>query len=345
MGSQVINVLDLPRLREEPSFEEMLAVLTSLEVKPLSWSDQASATSEDIPGLSSYLTSILKNSFEWLDDSVDPDGEKKEVLWDLASKRISERCGRSAMGEMSRTWVVPASESHPDLNIEIREPPLTGDNLGFKTWGTAWAIAQELESIGKEHFQHLHPSRNNAPANTSDNTSQQIPTRVLEFGAGTGLLGLAAAAVWRTNVIMTDLPLFQDNLLHNIDKNSIMLENQGAVVSCDILDWTEPENGLTTCSDKEFEIIMASDPLYDESHPGMVAAMINLHLKRGPASRAMVAVPLRDEKTRGFSMSLRKSMADYEFDLLYEGTVICRDDWVSTGEEVRSWYGIWGMKS
>ena len=111
MGSQSINgkfsstqdwhfvlrpiVLDFPRLRDEPSFDEMLGLLSALELKPSSWSDQASATLEDTPGISRYLTSILKNSFDWLDDSVDPDGEKKEMLWDLASKRISERCGRT----------------------------------------------------------------------------------------------------------------------------------------------------------------------------------------------------------------------------------------------------------
>jgi hypothetical protein len=75
----------------------------------------------------------------------------------------------------------------------------------------------------------------------------------------------------------------------------------------------------------------------------MVAAMTKRHLKRDVSSRAMVAVPLRDEKTRGFAMCLRELMAGHSFDLLSEGTVVCRDDWASSGEEVRSWYGIWGI--
>jgi len=75
----------------------MLELLSALELKPSSWSEQASTTLEDTPGISRYLTSILKNSFDWLDDSVDPDGERREMLWDLASKRISERCGRAGM--------------------------------------------------------------------------------------------------------------------------------------------------------------------------------------------------------------------------------------------------------
>ncbi|TVY19192.1 Protein-lysine N-methyltransferase EFM2 [Lachnellula arida] len=342
MGSQSINALDFPRLRDEPSFDEMLGLLSALELKPSSWSNQSSTALEDTPGLSGYLTSILKNSFGWLDDSVDPDGEKKEMLWNLASKRISERCGRTAMGEISRTWDLPASTTHPALSIQIREPPLVGDALGFKTWGSAWAIAQKLDEFGQTHFQHLLGSRN-VFTTASGEMIQQMQTRVLELGAGTGLLGLAAAALWRTNVVMTDLPLFQDNLSHNIHKNSQLLGERGASVSCDVLDWTDGENGLTKCWNKEFELVIASDPLYDESHPQMVATMIKRYLKNDVSSRAMVAVPLRDEKTKGFAANLGEVMGGYGFSLLSEGTVVCRDDWASNGEEVRSWFGIWGF--
>jgi hypothetical protein len=86
--------LDFPRLRDEPSYDELLDLLSALEIKPSSWTEQHSAAVEDTAGISRYLTSVLSNPFDWLDE-VDPEGEKKELLWDLASKRISERCGRS----------------------------------------------------------------------------------------------------------------------------------------------------------------------------------------------------------------------------------------------------------
>ena len=60
-----------------------------------------------------------------------------------------------AMPEMTRTWVIPASTTHPELKLEIREPPMTGDNLGLKTWGTAFAISKKLEELGKKYFSHL----------------------------------------------------------------------------------------------------------------------------------------------------------------------------------------------
>jgi len=157
------------------------------------------------------------------------------------------------MGEISRAWVIPRSEKLPVLRIEIREPPLVGDDLGFKTWGTAWAIAQELEAIGAEHFQHLLQNHETFTT-ASGQPIRQMQTRVLELGAGTGLLGLAAAATWGTNVVVTDLPLFQENLQHNISKNSALLNERGATVTCDILDWTNPDNGLAKFWDKEFEV-------------------------------------------------------------------------------------------
>jgi hypothetical protein len=74
----------------------------------------------------------------------------------------------------------------------------------------------------------------------------------------------------------------------------------------------------------------------------MVASIIKRHLKNDTSSRATVAVPLRDAKTKGFAVMLKESMESFNFSLLHEGTVICRDDWASSGEEVRSWFGIWG---
>lgn len=74
----------------------------------------------------------------------------------------------------------------------------------------------------------------------------------------------------------------------------------------------------------------------------MVASMIKRHLKSDTSSRAMVAVPLRDAKTKSFAVTLKESMKSFSFVLLYEGTVICRDDWSNSSEEVRSWFGIWG---
>lgn len=87
----------------------------------------------------------------------------------------------AAMPEMTRTWVIPASHTHPELKFEIREPPLTGDNLGFKTWGTAFAISKKLEELGSRFFHHLiHGVEDNVACEAGSNPMMSR-MRVLEY--------------------------------------------------------------------------------------------------------------------------------------------------------------------
>ena len=125
-----------------------MTALEALTIAPSSWSttEAFSREEENTVATSRYLTSVLSNSFDWLQDPTSEKSrgllaeEQKEFLWDLASQRLSERCGRSgesvhyaiclganrvvAQGEISRTWKIAETDDHPDLNIVIREPPL-----------------------------------------------------------------------------------------------------------------------------------------------------------------------------------------------------------------------------
>jgi len=82
---------------------------------------------------------------------------------------------------MTRSWVIPASNIHPELKFEIREPPITEDNLGFKTWGTAFAISKLLGTLGKKYFNHVQNApRNNYTTPSGSTFTTQSDTRVLE---------------------------------------------------------------------------------------------------------------------------------------------------------------------
>ena len=89
-----------------------------------------------------------------------------------------------AMGEITRQWPFNEDEASPTaFELTIREPPLTGDSLGLKTWGSSYVLAQHLPHIGSTSLFRLF-----------DESLGQPPPPVLELGSGTGLLGLAAAA-------------------------------------------------------------------------------------------------------------------------------------------------------
>lgn len=150
------------------------------------------------------------------------------------------------MSEMTRTWLVNTSTSACPLAFSIREPPLTGDNLGFKTWGTAFTIAKQLENLRTRYFPNL------LKEGCSSN-------RVLELGSGTGLVGIAAAAIWSVPVLLTDLPEIESNLSHNVLQNLEIVETQGGQIESRVLDWKDS----TVLTGQEFEVYHTSFSFHD----------------------------------------------------------------------------------
>jgi len=89
---------------------------------------------------------------------------------------------------------------------------------------------------------------------------------------------------------------------------------------------------------------MASDPMYDDAHPYLVARMIETFLKRNNDARALIAVPLRDWKTKQMTTTFQEAMTRKGLSLLVQGQEICRDDWVENeveGTGVVCWWAIW----
>lgn len=124
------------------------------------------------------------------------------------------------MSAITRTWVIPSTSTCPEISLKIHEPPLTGDNLGLKTWASSFLLAKSLEVLGKKHLPAL-----------------QASTKVLELGSGTGLVGLAAAAIWQCKVHLTDLPEIVSNLKYNAEQNSSVIEDRGGWSTTEVLDW------------------------------------------------------------------------------------------------------------
>lgn len=92
--------MTLPKLQDRPSFEKLCEALEGLAIKPASWSTDCieNPSLEDFRDVNDYLLSIITSSLRWIKVTPDDDEsatDPKEVLWDLASKRMAERCGRS----------------------------------------------------------------------------------------------------------------------------------------------------------------------------------------------------------------------------------------------------------
>ncbi len=222
---------NFPPIWQKPAFEELLACLASLRVEALAWSARVSRSEahrvQDAAAQLRrdevvYLSNVIKSRLEWIRDE-----DQRDELWTEASRRLSERCGRAAMGEMVRRWPFDGHGCYPSFELVIREPALTGDSLGLKTWGSSYALAQMLHDFSGSSLRHLLSAGRGGGSAVS----------VLELGSGTGLLGLAAAAIWQTDVVLSDLPTIMPNLVANGDQNRATLESRGGHIRAGALTW------------------------------------------------------------------------------------------------------------
>jgi hypothetical protein len=104
LRSSTIISMDLPNIRKKPSYDAILSALQALKVQPNSWSklfDAEKPSASDQAVVQRFLMSIIASDLEWLQETPGFDGdvlaaqEQRETLFDLASRRIAERCGRS----------------------------------------------------------------------------------------------------------------------------------------------------------------------------------------------------------------------------------------------------------
>lgn len=274
---------------------------------------------------------VIKSDLNWLS------ANEKDLVYDLASKRIAEKCGRTAMPEMIRKWTIPSSDLHSKFDIILREPSLTGDNLGLKTWATSFVISKQIGQLGHNYFLHLLGPLGGSEKSI-DHIALQRKIRVLELGSGTGLLGMVTAAVWGVSVLSTDLEDIQENLRYNIQMNhdTISKVSNGSVTS-EVLDWREPEKAFA--EPRDFELILAADPLYDDFHPLALAKTINFFLKKNSKSRLLVAIPLRDKYTAELSQELKRQLLMRHFQTVNIDLRLSQDDdWTGSQNNSESFH-------
>jgi len=249
------------------------------------------------------------------------------------------------MPAMSRAFRIPLKNGE-SIELIIHEPALTADNLGLKTWASSYLLSKRLCAL-------------DLPILTKSDSAEP---QILELGSGTGLVGLAAACVYGSGVVLTDLPSIVPNLLNNIQKNRDIIEQNDGFVQGGILDWMEPtschllsdetssleETGVI--SGRKFPVIVAADSLYSPEHPRMLVDTIKIWLSDDENARVVVEFPFRE----GYLAELndfRERMKIIGLEVLQEGKESGRDDWGwGCGENVEApdeavvicWWSVWG---
>jgi predicted nicotinamide N-methyase len=309
-------VHDLPQLYTRPPLDAILSVLDLLRVLPSTFTIDKDfiqqSTRVDPEGVPRYLTSIISSSLAWLKDD-----DAREQVWNVASARLSERSGRNAAPSMTRSFRI-----NDDLTVDLFEPSLTEDNLGLKTWTSSLLLAKRLPYLQKY--------------------VSTTCTRILELGAGTGLVGIAAACTWHIDVELTDLPEIVPNLQRNVDSNKHLAQSHSVHMTARALDWSD-NNCLPDDESEKFVIILAADPIYSPDHSGMLVNTIQRWLANDDQACFILELPLRDAYIKERE-DVKLRLKTIGMQLVDEGIETGFDDWQGRdGEplEVECQWSVW----
>lgn len=168
--------------------------------------------------------------------------------------------------------------------------------------------------------------------------------KILELGAGTGLVGLAASGLCEADIHLTDLPIILPNLQGNIKQNASLTESTGSTITAGVLDWSETP--AVQDEEEKYDVILAADSLYAPEHSGWVVRAVGEYLRKGEKSRVFVELPLRPGSV--YPEDFRRGMEGAGFEILEEGEESGYDDWENEsreGIEVRCWYSVWAWTS
>lgn len=207
--------------------------------------------------LNSWLVKLISSDLSWIDE------DSSSEIVRLTSLRISENCGRTAQPEIIRKITIPGLESLGHDFIKLKEPSLTSDNLGLKTWGSSLILSNKL--VKSPHY---------------------LQSPILELGSGTGLVGMVCKLLGY-DIMVTDLAEIVPNLKDNFDLNEL------PDVQVDELDWSNPHSFLEKFGNLKFKTIILSDPVYSANHPPWIIDMINMFLDNTKDSVVLLQIPIR----------------------------------------------------
>ncbi|KAI0033823.1 S-adenosyl-L-methionine-dependent methyltransferase [Vararia minispora EC-137] len=159
-----------------------------------------------------------------------------------------------------RAFSFPTEEGGEPVEVQLTDAPVqSGDHtsVGLQSWASAVLLSSRLCADPAKY-------------------GLTKPARVLELGAGTGLLSLAVAKLFARQpeagtVVATD---FHPDVLANLGRNVVanFPSAPDAVQVC-VLDW---EHAARDCAraplDEHFSVVLAADVVYAPEHAGWLRA-------------------------------------------------------------------------
>ena len=203
--------------------------------------------------------------------------EAHEAVLDETAALLAILAGTASAGKLTRTFAFGHPPS-PLVHVKVTDIPLENQDyttLGAQTWGGAHVLAKII--IQDPHRFGLHPGQ-------VSSTGARL--KILELGAGTGLVSLAvyrylASRGLCATIYATDFnSLILNNLAHNISINKVAIpESVDPEISCGPLDWSNPDAADPDLFDS-VDLVLGADVIYEELHAGWIRTCIERFMRK-----------------------------------------------------------------
>jgi predicted nicotinamide N-methyase len=201
----------------------------------------------------------------------------------------SDQDENNLSANVTRSFSFPTRVNH-QINIELNDEPMSNQDhtsVGLQSWASSILLAERIASS---------PSTFLPPLSSFNNAG---PIRILELGAGTGLLSILTAKIFQnesttgkpiaSTIIATD---YHPDVLENLERNvylnfantlPFLLPSSSAKLDSSLpivvnyLDWANPPSG--TPLDARFDVILAADVIYHPDHARWIRNCVERYLR------------------------------------------------------------------
>ncbi|KAJ3514543.1 hypothetical protein NLJ89_g2319 [Agrocybe chaxingu] len=240
-----------------------------------------------------WVTGFVARSDVWVSCNIDTECEERANLLEEAVKLLSVFIGNEEEEDvaLTRTFTFPCSLGDTnEIYVELNDAPLSKDDhtsVGLQSWGSAILFAERI-CANPGAFSFPPPLR-----------TASKPIRILELGAGTGMLSIVAAKILHsstssTKIIATD---YHPDVLTNLSKNVGTNFPSFTPVDFKALDWEHPT--FEAPFDEPFDIILAADVIYHSSHAKWIKTCVERLLRRPKAPSANVEEEEDEDEDEG----------------------------------------------
>ncbi|KAI0931121.1 hypothetical protein AcW2_000075 [Taiwanofungus camphoratus] len=238
-----------------------------------------------------WLTGFTARSDVWTSSAdSDTDLNARTTLVDAAASLLAVFAGNEEEGALTRRFVFTAEDDI--VEVELNDAPLLREDhtsVGLQSWASSILLTERI-CASPEVF----------GLSKGAGTLYKTKLRVLELGAGTGLLSIAAAKLLRsqltanclpTTVVATDYhPSVLTNLQANVDTNFFPSVSTAAPITVCALDWQNPAyDGELS---QPFHVVLAADVIYHPEHARWIKDCVERLLVR-PDGLFWLIIPMR----------------------------------------------------